>query len=80
MGVNVLRTIAIDFTMTCIRLELGITTLMSRAVVLNYWVFVEVFLGSLWTGISVTVFGLAASYLIVHHLSGEWLHFQVTIL
>jgi hypothetical protein len=80
MGVVVARTLAIDFTMICVRIELGITTLMSPAVVLNYWVFVDVFLGTLWAGICVTVLGLAASYLIVHHVSGEWLHLPVTIL
>jgi hypothetical protein len=45
--------------------------------VLNYWVFLDVFLVTLWSGIFVTVLCLATGYVIVHHASGEWLHYKV---
>jgi ABC-type spermidine/putrescine transport system permease subunit I len=77
---HVIVLIELRFGDTCpcsAKIELGITSLKSTLVVLNYWVFLDVFLVTLWSGIFVTVLCLATCYVIVHHASGEWLHYKV---
>jgi hypothetical protein len=77
LGISNERTDAIDFTVGLSNNKVGIIIENSGAVALNIWVFVDVFLSTLWAGIASVMIAIIVAFFAIHHVTGERLHDKV---
>ena len=68
------RTFYIDYTVSVRKNDIGITVLASNAVTLNIWVFVDVFLGTLWFGILGAAVTLMIMFVLVRVIIAKRFH------
>ena len=68
------RTFYIDYTVSVRKNDIGITVLASNAMTLNIWVFANVFLGTLWSGILCTAITLMVMFVLVRIIIGKRFH------
>jgi hypothetical protein len=80
LGMSNERMDVIDFTVGLSKNKVGIIIENRGAVVLNIWVFVEVFLSTLWAGIASVMIAIMVAFFAIHLVTGERLHYKVIML
>jgi hypothetical protein len=80
LGVSNERTDVMDFTVGLSNNNVGIIIENSGAAALNIWVFVEVFLLTLWAGIASVMIAIMVAFFAIHLVTGERLHDKVIML
>ena len=67
----------IEFTTGVFTSEVGLIVAKTNYVPIDYMVYINVFLASLWVAISVLIVALMSGFLGVHMVLGEKLHLEV---
>ena len=77
LAVSLERKKTIEFTTGVFTSEVGLIVAKTNYVPIDYMVYINVFLASLWVAISVLVVALMSGFLGVHMVLGEKLHLEV---
>ena len=77
LAVSLERKKTIEFTTGVFTSEVGLIVAKTNYVPIDYMVYINVFLASLWVGISVLIVALTSGFLGVHMVLGEKLHLEV---
>ncbi len=78
LSISLERSFAIDYTVPLTSNKVGIIMRDSGGKAVNYWVFIDVFLGLLWFGIMLVMTGLTVGFCVIRYYGGEKLHPQVS--
>ena len=77
LAVSLERKKTIEFTTGVFTSEVGLIVAKTNYVPIDYMVYINVFLASLWVAISVLIVALMSGFLGVHMVLGEKLHLEV---
>ncbi len=77
MSISLERSTVMDFTISLMSNRIGVMIQDSNQVAVNFWVFIDVFLGLLWFGIIVIMSSLMTGFFFINYFGIERMHMQV---